>query len=343
MSHILVIGNFGDLFTSVSDGQTIKTRNLTTALKSKYGDVNVNIVNTYKWKSHPFSLLFRTITSCRKSDKVIMMPAQNGVRIFSYLLYKFRKKNTKLYYSVIGGWLPLLIEKHIKIRTILIKFDGIWVETSTMKRLLDMQGFNNTSVIPNFKNIKPLQESDIYQTKSEPLLLCTFSRVMKQKGIEDAIFAVDEINKTLGRVVYKLDIFGNIAEEYLDEFSLLEKKFPSYIRYCGCINSEESVSVIKNYFLLLFPTRFFTEGIPGTIIDSYSAAVPVIASMWESFEDVIDDLKTGFGYNFADREDLKNKLLMASYNILEINAMKVNCLKKANDFSSSSAFDKINW
>lgn len=46
--------------------------------------------------------------------------------------------------------------------------------------------------------------------ESEPLPLCTFSRVMKEKGIEDAVNAVKSVNKYFGRVVYTLDIYGQV-------------------------------------------------------------------------------------------------------------------------------------
>lgn len=45
-------------------------------------------------------------------------------------------------------------------------------------------------------------------TKQEPLRLCTFSRVMKEKGIEDAVNAVEAVNEYFGRLVYTLDIWS---------------------------------------------------------------------------------------------------------------------------------------
>jgi hypothetical protein len=54
--------------------------------------------------------------------------------------------------------------------------------------------------------------------------------------------------------------------------------------------------VLKDYFALLFPTHFYTEGIPGTVIDAYAAGIPVISAKWESYSDVIDEGVTGIGY-----------------------------------------------
>ena len=63
---------------------------------------------------------------------------------------------------------------------------------------------------------------------------------------------------------------------------------------------------MKYYFALLFPTRFYTEGIPGTILDAYAAGIPVICSRWESCADVVDDGVTGITYPFEDMQMLKH-------------------------------------
>ena len=75
--------------------------------------------------------------------------------------------------------------------------------------------------------------------------------------------------------------------------------------------------MLKNYFLLAFPTKFYTEGIPGTILDAYAAGVPVIASKWESFFDVIEEGKTGIGYEFDNQKELE-KILAVSYTHLDV-------------------------
>lgn len=101
----------------------------------------------------------------------------------------------------------------------------------------------------NFKELEPLAESDIEYPKSEPYKLCTFSRVMKEKGIEDAINAVESVNAHFGRTVYTLDIFGQIDVEYKERFSQLEKSFPDYISYGGAIEANKSVETLKSYLL----------------------------------------------------------------------------------------------
>lgn len=82
----------------------------------------------------------------------------------------------------------------------------------------------------------------------------------------------------------------------------------------------------------MFPTHFYTEGIPGTIIDAYAAGVPVISAKWESFDDVIEDYVTGIGYEFNNINDLKRKLFDIIRSTGQINSLKLNCIKKVSSF-----------
>lgn len=79
------------------------------------------------------------------------------------------------------------------------------------------------------------------------------------------------------------------------------------------------METLKNYFALVFPTLFYTEGIPGTIIDAYAAGLPVISSKWESYDDVIEDNITGVGYEFGSDDALVEILEMDKGQILKNN------------------------
>ena len=59
---------------------------------------------------------------------------------------------------------------------------------------------------------------------SEPYKVCIFSRIMKEKGIEDAIDVVKSINEMYKRTVLDLDIYGSIDKEYEQEFQTLKEK-----------------------------------------------------------------------------------------------------------------------
>lgn len=335
-AHVAVIGHFA-FGKECLDGQTVKTRIVTDELCKQLGNDDVLKFDTAGGKSTLLKAPFQCLKALKTAKNVIIFPAHNGLRVYAPLLSVFRKffKNRKLYYVVIGGWLPEFLQKRKQLAKQLKRFDGIYVETNTMKQALEEQGFTNIVVMPNCKDLKILKPEELVYPTGEPYKLCTFSRVMKEKGIEDAVNAVKQVNEEFGRTVYTLDIYGQIDPEQAQWFEDLQKTFFEYIKYCGVVDYDKSVEVLKNYFVLLFPTLFYTEGIPGTIIDAYAAGIPVIASKWESYSDIIND-RTGIGYDFDSENGLTENLLQAANIPTIIFDKKKQCLTEAERYKTES-------
>lgn len=339
---VSVLGHFGKS-ANLFNGQTVKTKIITEELQNQLGREQVIKIDTSGgWKTI-FKAPFQVLQALKSSKNVIIFPAHNGLRIYAPLLSALRPifKNRKIHYAVIGGWLPRFLLQRKNLAKTLKKFDGIYVETNSMKHALEEQGFKNVLVMPNCKKLQVLYENELICSTDVPYKLCTFSRVMKEKGIEDAVEAVKFVNEQAGKTVYTLDIFGQIDTSQIEWFENLKNQFPEYITYCGCVDSDKSVETLKDYFALLFPTRFFTEGIPGTIIDAYAAGVPVISAKWESFSDVVDDGVTGVGYEFENVTDFTQKLFAMADAPQTLNALKTNCLEKSKGYTPCVAIKVI--
>ena len=102
-----------------------------------------------------------------------------------------------------------------------------------------------------------------------------------------------------------------------------------------------SVEIVKQYDALLFPTLFYTEGIPGTIIDSYSAGVPIMTSLWVNSGDVFWEGETGWGYPFGEKGGLKKLIVRFLNNPDAFFAMQDMCIDKAKLFSKENAMKRI--
>lgn len=332
MKKACVIGHFG-FDENLLNGQTIKTKNVTQELEKHFGEDSILKIDTHGGVKRLPKLIVKMFKAFRSCENIIIFPAHNGVRIFvplcNVINIFFRRK---VHYVVIGGWLPSFIRNRGILKFGLNFFTGIYVETSTMKKELEKLGLNNIEILKNFKKIKILSNSELESVYDKPYKICTFSRVMKEKGIEDIVDAVISINKKNRDKIYELDIYGQVDKEQEEWFENLKKSFPDYISYRGIVQSDESVEVLKKYFLLVFPTRFFTEGIPGTILDAYAAGVPVVSSRWESFFDVVDDGCTGIGYEFGNLKELINTLEQISDFPEIIVEKKFKCLNKAKEY-----------
>lgn len=341
MVKIGICGHYGGN-QKFLDGQTVKTKIITRELQKEFGNEQVKCVDTFGGSNRLFAIILglcRLEASCKN---VIILPAHNSLRIFAPLLAILNCfYHRKLHYIVIGGWLPEFMEGKSWLKKALMKFDYIYVETNIMKDKLMQMGFKNIVVLPNCKELDILKPEELVYATGEPYKLCTFSRVMKEKGIEDAVDAVMSVNKQLGRVVYSLDIYGQVDANQVKWFDDLQTRFPEYIKYKGTVDFDKTTSVLKNYFMLLFPTRFYTEGIPGTIIDAYAAGVPVIARRWQYCNEMLQHKVTGYIYDFDKPEELKTMVLYAINHTEETVKMKKECIKHAYAYSEEVVIKDI--
>lgn len=328
---IYVCGNFGSR-NNYTNGQSIKTRILYKELINILGEDKISKLDSTNWTKNPFSFFYKCVSSIKDAESIIILTAHNGVNIF-IPLFTFLKifKNVRLHYVVIGAWLPKLVKKNLILRYCLTKFTYIHAETKALIKELDLLGIKNTSHLINFKSLEIIDniESEIFYNK--PLKLCTLSRVMEEKGITDLVNTINKINKDENNIIFKLDIYGPIDEVYKEKFyKIIDNK---NINYCGIVDYDKTVEILKDYFMLIFPTKFKTEGIPGTIIDAYAAGVPILASDWNSSREIIDET-TGIIYEFDNLHDLKNKLYYIANNPNEIINKKNKCRDKAFQFQA---------
>lgn len=332
MIKVSVIGLFCT-GREVSDGQSIKTRIITEELEKALGAQHVRRIDTYGWKKHPVRLFSDSVRAVLQSESVIFMTDEGGIKIFPWLLLGaniFGK--SKLHYIVIGGWLVPFLEKYRFFSACLKRFHTIFAETTAMRDGLKQLNFHNVVLLPNCKNLTPVSETQLDEEWHEPYRFCTFSRVMREKGIEDAVNAVRKANKHFGRRICELDIYGGVDPNEIQWFQNLQEGFDDAIRYCGVVPYSRTTDILKNYSALLFPTFYPKEGIPGTIIDAFAAGLPVISSRWSSFDDMIEDGVTGIGYPYGRNELLADVLCDVLSNPMMLRKMRRNCLEKAQQF-----------
>lgn len=340
MEKIGVCGVYGD-GPDFSGGQPVKVKTMIRMLSDYYGSENIKTANTAGWKKHPVRMLMNCFKLAQECDGIIILPAHNGLKVFLPLFLNLRKVyHFRLFYSVIGGWIVSKAGENPKLISQLTQLDGVWVETRKMKSELQALGVENTTVIPNVKYLKEVSQNHI-ELNSDILRCCTFCRVIKEKGIEDAIKAVVSIN-TQGKYRTTLDIYGPIFEGYKEEFETLMQSVPDTIHYKGCKKPGESVETLCMYDIQIFPTHYRTEGIPGSIVDSYAAAVPVLASRWNNYDDIIINDITGLGYEMGNISELTARLQELCEDRSKLIHMANNCIELYNEqYKPENAIKKI--
>ena len=261
------------------------------------------------------------------------MLSGNGMRLYFPLLHVWaRLFGTRVYHDVIGGNLAGYVDKYPKFRKYLSSFRANWVETGTMKKALEERGITNASVVPNFKRLNVACPEELPEKMGEPTRFCTFSRVMKEKGIEDAIEAVESINAKSGKTVCALDIYGKVDDSYTERFDSLMKNVTSAVRYCGLVPYDKSVETIKAYDALLFPTYWDGEGFAGTIVDAFSAGLPVLATDWNCNGEIVENMVNGILYPNEQIASLEEAITWMLEHPAEAVQMRKACVCSAHKY-----------
>lgn len=339
MNKVSVIGVYGT-GPDFTTGQAVKCHVLIDWLNDYYGFDKVKVVNTYKWKKAPLRLLKNVFLAFKQSTNIILLPAQNGIRVFAPLIYflnKFFKR--KIHYIVIGGWLAEMLESDSYLKKCVKKFDGVHVEMLSMKERLEEIGLTNVFYMPNSRFLEETCRNP--KPASGSVKVCTYSRVIKTKGIDDAIGICRKANEIIGGAVFSLDVYGRVDSDYLNEFQLLIKNNRDIVAYQGCKKPNETLPTLMNYFALLFPTYYEGEGFAGTILDAFSAELPIIANDWKYNSEIIQDSVNGFIYPFRNIEFAANVLVRIYQDKGLYEFIQKNCRESAIQYSTDYVMRKF--
>ena len=330
-------GNF-DLDQGFLNGQVIRSCSIMNEIERKLGQDNVCRISYTQWKRKPFHTLAAFVKLLWNSESVILFPDLRAIYALVPLGIMLKKTTrTKVYYSVIGGWLPDFLAEHKIIRFFARKLDGLFVQTSFLSEQLRQVGIEQTTIFPNFKRIKVFGDNEINNGFMEPLPLVFMSRVTDRKGVCELVRAVNKLNQDAPR--FRLDIYGSVEASFKEQFEALQKEFGPFIQYMGQVDPLKTSEVMHNYFLHVFPTTYRTEGYPGSVLDALSAGLPTLAARWLSYEDVLTENETGISFTMGEWGEMEEKLLTIFNHPETIDVMRKKCLKEARKFAPETVID----
>lgn len=329
--------------SGLCDGQTVKTQVLVEELKIKYPCSKIDIADTYDLMQKKRVRLLMNVVKCMiKDDVIFVLLSANGRRVLFPIIARLNKILKKtIIHDCIGGKIGQDASANSDLVKNMNSFSVNYVESNSLVAELKEAGVTNAEYLPNFKRLPILDENEL-KSECKDIRVCTFSRVCKAKGITNAATAVSEINKKHGKTVVHLDVYGPVEKEYKEEFEKLLEASNGEVVYKGVANPTESVSILKNYYLLLFPTVFEGEGFPGTLIDAFSSGVPIIATDWHLNGEIIQDGYTGLLYDPEKPEMLKALMEKLMDDPALVFEMRKHCLAEAKKYSPDKVMDVIN-
>lgn len=331
MRKILLLGYFG-YNTDQLDGQTVKTRDIYRLVKDQYAG-SVDHYDTEDFKFNKFSIIqmFGKLMCCKT---LFYLPAHNNLKyIFPIVFLLSLVFRFKIHYFVVGGWLREYISDMPLHRYMLTHIAGIHVETKRLKsELEEYYRFENVDIFPNFRFF----DFEPERFPSDKLRLVFMARINKMKGL-DWIFAMASyIEKHKLQHLFSLTFYGPIHDEDQEYFSHEISKY-SFAEYRGVLQPDEIYAAMNDYDVLLLPTHYYTEGLPGSIVDAYISGLPVIVTEWKHSREFVEDGKSGYIVPFKDGElDFIDRVLYLEKNRDILASLQDYALHKRMEFAPPS-------
>ena len=319
------------------DGQTIKTRSIYELLKENATeiDMTVDYFDTQTFKKSRFNLL-RSWYLISKYDILFYLPAHNNLKyLFPFIFFICKLKKIDIHYIVVGGWLSNFLKDLPFHRKLLNKVRGIYPQTKELtSNLIENYSFKNVIQLHNFRFYNEFKKKDLL---NENLQLVFMARINPQKGIK-TLFKLSDRLFEIGLEGIRIDLYGQIEDSYKVEFANLLNTKKGNISYCGVLNPDNITERLKEYDLFLFPTEFFTEGFPGSILDAYIAEVPVVVSRWKYAEEFVKDNESGIICEFDNPNDFIDKTINLLNNKEKLRQLNNTVKKEKHKYSTQAAW-----
>lgn len=238
--------------------------------------------------------------------------------LFSKLLTKyFPKKMKNSIIFIMGGNFANCIQENKSLVKIFIGYKAVFVELDSMRKELDQLGLNNVYYIPNCRK-RPYGNYDIRESESR-LRCLIFSMIFPEKGIDIVL----EVSKVMPNVDFFF--WGEIKKEYQNTF-LKQIEQCDNCSYCGVYKHEdqEVYALYSQYDLLLFPTRWKFEGMPGTLIESKIAGIPAIVSPHAHNVELVEHMYDGIVMESNDVKGLADAIELLDKDRTLLSKMKKN-------------------
>lgn len=236
----------------------------------------INLLGTKHRKKLCFFSFLRAIYNLCFGRQIIYGLDSKRLKLIMRFHRFFKKSLTKTVVIAMGGVFPEKVDRSSCLKHCLLDVKVIFVETEGMKTQLEQMGFGNVEIFPNPKPEKGACEPK--KNETEPLKLVYFSQISEEKGIAD-IMQLSALLNHEPSLSYQLDFYGHIVPTIEEQFMNFIKTTEN-VSYQGIFDSTK-VDVYKKlneYDILLFPTHWTTEGVPGILVEAKMAGLAVIAS-----------------------------------------------------------------
>lgn len=249
--------------------------------------------------------LFRVVRGMIRGQTIVMGTGakwRDKLLLCAQRVLTGKRGMRKVMKIVMGGRYHQMVEQDSILRRLISEVGSLWVESELMKNEFQKMGINQTFLFPNCrpseKAIKPSRSTE------QPLRLVFFSRICEEKGVDLIMKAYETWKEAAASIT--LDFYGEIAENFKDRFEKFIGGGADDLCYHGVFDAvnQNVYAELNQYDIMLLPTRWKGEGVPGALVESKMAGIAAIVSDWHANSEVVRDGEEGIVLSSSTAENL---------------------------------------
>ena len=315
-------------------GVTIKNENLFAALSER---LDIKKIDFKKIKRGNIREMFRLIRALLDKDAsfAVGIAGRSNRKLLTKLLYKHNRKGMERSVLFLMGGSAADDISDEEYRQNIQEYRKVYAETAGMVRKLEEAGLTNAGCCPNGR-FKPQKVYKPNNPSKEPLRCVFFSIIRPEKGVDIILRAA----KHLPNISF--DFYGPIDEDYKDKF-LTELATLNNAKYFGVFNGkpEEIYDRLNEYNVVLLPTYWKAEGVPGVLVEAKIACVPAVVSDYRFNAEIIHDGEDGLVLSENSPVCLENALRWLEDDREFLYKMSLNAQKDAEKYYIENFVDEI--
>lgn len=289
-------------------GVTIKNGLLLNLIFNEYNPIIINIY-TYARALWKLPGLFIKLCKINRNRQLVYIGSGSYKR-YEMLLWLINMIGGEEFLSrvntfVMGGMFNEYLEEHKRCLNYVQKTGNVFYELHNMENQGRELGVKNSMYFPNCRDARYKKEPHSLNPE-KAIRLIHFSTVSREKGVPE-ILKMAEILSREG-TPFTLDIYGEIAEDYEEEFRSRVNALPNTY-YCGVkrCGNKELYELLSGYDVFLLATNWQGEGCVGALVESKVAGIPAIVTDWRYNSEVVRDSEEGIVVSANSMEELSEK------------------------------------
>ena len=308
-------------FPPVYGGVTIKNKYLYDALSQ---ELDIRKIDMNRVKRGSIREVLRLVWALLTGKQfVIGLAGQKNRRMFTKFFHALKRKAmSRSVLMVMGGSVDDMVAAGPDFLRKANCYRRIFVELPAMEQKLTAAGLTNAAIYPNGR---PRPQTSVSFVPADEALRCVFFSIIRpEKGVDLILEAAKQLPQM------QFHFYGEIQPSYADAFRTGMEGKPNLF-YHGVFtgSSEDVYQELGQYDLLLLPTRWKGEGLPGILVEAKIAGVPAIVSDHNYNREIVAHETDGIVL-----EETSAETLCAALTLFDRNREQLRNMKQASRHSA---------